>query len=93
MERSNKTIRKSTKSNGSGKDIDNQANGNRKKTEQQQFIGAATSQTISGIAKDMEQITKGLQENHEEMLITLNKITSDINSITENIDDIRENYL
>ena len=93
MERSNKTIRKSTKSNGSGKDVNDKTFGDRGKTKHQQFIGAATSQTISGIAKDMEQITKGLQENHEEMLITLNKISSNNNATTENIDDIRENYL
>ena len=93
MGRPNTEFRKGTEFNGSRKDINDQTSGDRKVAKREQFDGASTSQTISGIAKDMEQITKGLQENHEEMLITFNKITSDINSITENIDDIRENYL
>ena len=41
----------------------------------------------------MEQITKEIQENHEEMIITLNSMSSDIKLLQKDIDDIRENYL
>ena len=93
MVRSNNEFRKGTEFNGSGKDTNDKTSGNRKKAKHQRIDGGSTEQTFSGIAKDMEQITKEIQENHEEMIITLNSMSSDIKLIQKDIDDIRENYL
>ena len=93
MGRLNTEFRKGTKFDGSGKDTNDQTSGDRKEAKRERFDGASTSQTISGIAKDMEQITRKIQENHEEMIITLNSMSSDIKLLQKDIDDIRENYL
>jgi len=93
MGRPNTEFRKGTKFNGSRKDANDQTSGDRKKAKRERFDGASTSQTISGIAKDMEQITRKIQENHDEMIITLNSMSSDIKLLQKDIDDIRENYL
>ena len=93
MGRLNTEFRKGTKFDGSGKDTNDQTSGDRKKAKRERFDGASTSQTISGIAKDMEQITRKIQENHDEMIITLNSMSSDIKLLQKDIDDIRENYL
>ena len=93
MGRLNTEFRKGTKFDGSGKDTNDQTSGDRKKAKRERFDGASTSQTISGIAKDMDQITRKIQENHDEMIITLNSMSSDIKLLQKDIDDIRENYL
>ena len=93
MVRSNNEVCKGTEFNGSGKDTNDKTSGNREKTKHQRTNGGSTEQTLSGIAKDMEQITKEIQENHEEMIITLNSMSSDIKLLQKDIDDIRENYL
>ena len=93
MGRLNTEFRKGTKFDGSGKDTNDQTSGDRKEAKRERFDGASTSQTISGIAKDMEQITRKIQENHDEMIITLNSMSSDIKLLQKDIDDIRENYL
>ena len=93
MGRPNTEFRKGTEFNGSRKDTNDQTSGDRKKAKRERFDGASTSQTISGIAKDMEQITRKIQENHDEMIITLNSMSSDIKLLQKDIDDIRENYL
>ena len=93
MGRLNTEFRKGTEFDGSGKDTNDQTSGDRKEAKRERFDGASTSQTISGIAKDMEQITRKIQENHDEMIITLNSMSSDIKLLQKDIDDIRENYL
>ena len=93
MVRSNNEFRKGTEFNGSGKDTNDKTSGNREKTKHQRTNGGLTEQTLSGIAKDMEQITRKIQENHDEMIITLNSMSSDIKLLQKDIDDIRENYL
>ncbi len=93
MVRFNNEFRKGTEFNGSGKDTNDKTSGNREKTKHQRADGGSTEQTLSGIAKDMEQITRKIQENHDEMIITLNSMSSDIKLIQKDIDDIRENYL
>ena len=93
MGRLNTEFRIGTEFDGSGKDTNDQTYGDRKVAKRERFDGASTSQTISGIAKDMEQITRKIQENHDEMIITLNSMSSDIKLLQKDIDDIRENYL
>ena len=93
MGRFNNEFRKGTEFNGSRKDINDQTSGDRKEAKRERFDGVSTPQTIGGIAKDMEQITKEIQENHEEMIITMNSMSSDIKLLQKDIDDIRENYL
>ena len=93
MGRPNTEFRKGTEFDGSRKDGNDQSSGDREKTKHQRTNGGSTEQTLSGIAKDMEQITRKIQENHEEMIITLNSMSSDIKLLQKDIDDIRENYL
>ena len=93
MGRPNTEFRKGTEFDGSRKDTNDQTSGDRKEAKRERFDGVSTPQTIGGIAKDMEQITKEIQENHEEMIITLNSMSSDIKLLQKDIDDIRENYL
>ena len=96
MERSNKTIRKGTKHNGSGKDVNDKTSGDRGKTKHQQpfdFTTFSGSQSIAEILREMDSQIKKLGTNQEKQMNTLNEITSKIKSVDQNIDDIRENYL
>ena len=96
MERSNKTIRKGTKYNGSGKDVNDKTSGDRGKTKHQQpfdFTTFSGSQSIAEILREMDSQIKKLGTNQEKQMNTLNEITSKIKSVDQNIDDIRENYL
>ena len=96
MERPNKTIRKSTKHNGSGKDVNDKTSGDRGKAKHQQpfnFTTFSGSQSIAEILREMDSQIKKLGTNQEKQINTLNEITSKIKSVDQNIDDIRENYL
>ena len=96
MERFNKTIRKGTKLNGSGKDVNDKTSGDRGKTKHQQpfdFTTFSGSQSIAEILREMDSQIKKLGTNQEKQMNTLNEITSKIKSVDQNIDDIRENYL
>jgi uncharacterized protein Yka (UPF0111/DUF47 family) len=96
MERPNKTIRKSTKHNGSGKDTSNQTTRNREVPKNKRSFDFTTfsgSQSIAEILREMDSQIKKLGTNQEKQINTLNEITSKIKSVDQNIDDIRENYL
>ena len=96
MERPNKTIRKSTKHNGSGKDTTNQAASDREAPKNKRpfkFSAFYGCQSIAEILREMDSQIKKLGTNQEKQINTLNEITSKIKSVDQNIDDIRENYL
>ena len=104
MERPNKTIRKGTKHNGSGKDVNDKTSGDRGKTKHQQpfdFTTFSGSQSIAEILREMDSQIKKLGTNQEKQINTLNKITSNVKSARKDIDDMRmrlkimykENYL
>ena len=93
MGRLNTKFRKGTKFDGGGKDTNDQTSGDRKKAKRERFDGASTSQTISGIAKDMEQITSEIKENYNKMITILDNNSLIIKSIKEDLEDIKENYL
>ena len=96
MERPNKTIRKSTKHNGSGKDTSNQTTRDREEPKNKRpfnFSAFYGSQSIAEILREMDSQIKKLGTNQEKQINTLNEITSKIKSVDQNIDDIRENYL
>jgi|TARA_R100000093_G_scaffold65559_2_gene36606 hypothetical protein len=61
-------------------------------TEAESFIGSTTSPTPSRIAEGLERDTAKLQKIHDEMMITLNKIESEIKALHEDVDKIEENY-
>ena len=96
MERPNKTIRKSTKHNGSGKDTSNQTTRDREAPKNKRpfnFSAFYGSQSIAEILREMDSQIKKLGTSQEKQMNTLNKITSNIKSVNQNIEDIRENYL
>ena len=96
MERPNKTIRKSTKHNGSEKDTSNQTTRDREAPKNKRSFDFTTfsgSQSIAEILREMDSQIKKLGTNQEKQINTLNEITSKIKSVDQNIDDIRENYL
>ena len=96
MERPNKTIRKSTKHNGSGKDTSNQTTRDREEPKNKRYFDFTTfsgSQSIAEILREMDSQIKKLGTNQEKQINTLNEITSKIKSVDQNIDDIRDNYL
>ena len=96
MERPNKTIRKSTKHNGSEKDTSNQTACDREEPKNKRSFDFTTfsgSQSIAEILREMDSQIKKLGTNQEKQINTLNEITSKIKSVDQNIDDIRENYL
>ena len=93
MVRSNNEFRKGTEFNGSGKDTNDKTSGNREKAKHQRIDGGSTEQTLSGIAKDMEQITSEIKENYNKMITILDNNSLTIKSIKEDLEDIKENYL
>ena len=93
MVRSNNEFCKGTEFNGSGKDTNDKTSGNRKKAKHQRTDGGSTEQTLSGIAKDMEQITSEIKENYNKMITILDNNSLIIKSIKEDLEDIKENYL
>ena len=93
MVRSNNEFRKGTEFNGSGKDTNDKTSGNREKAKHQRTDGGSTEQTLSGIAKDMEQITSEIKENYNKMITILDNNSLTIKSIKEDLEDIKENYL
>ena len=93
MVRFNNEFRKGTEFNGSGKDTNDKTSGNREKTKHQRADGGSTEQTLSGIAKDMEQITSEIKENYNKMITILDNNSLTIKSIKEDLEDIKENYL
>ena len=92
MVRSNPKIRKRSKSDGMAKDDSHQGEITRRSSEGESFIGQTTSRSISRIAEDLARITKRLENDFDQMIHTLNRMTEEIADTQKHIDVTREIY-
>lgn len=92
MVRSNSKFRKGSKSDGMAKDNSHQGEITRGSSESESTVSYGPPETVGQIAEDLARITKRLENDFDQMIHTLDRMTEEIADTQKCIDVTREIY-